>query len=117
MHEGRDPGRRGLRRFRGMKSAIRTAVVTGVWALEMAASGITVNAVAPGPIRTALFDAANPADDPRTQAIVDAVPVGRLGEPGDIAGAVAFFMGDDAGFVTGQTLYVCGGVTLARAGS
>jgi len=91
--------------------------MTGVWALEMAAFGITVNAIAPGPIRTELFEAANPPDDPRTQAIIDAIPVKRLGEPDDIANAVSFFMSDAAGFVTGQTLYVCGGTTLARAGS
>jgi len=91
--------------------------MTGVWALEMAEFGITVNAIAPGPIRTELFDAANPPDDPRTRAIIDAIPVGRLGEPDDIANAVAFFMSEQAGFVTGQTLYVCGGTTLARAGS
>lgn len=91
--------------------------MTGVWALEMAPFGITVNAVAPGPIRTELFDAANPPDDPRTRAIIDAIPVKRLGEPEDIAHAVGFLMGAEAGFITGQTLYVCGGTTLARAGS
>ena len=101
--------------YAGTKGALVS--MTGVWALEMAEFGITVNAIAPGPIRTALFDAANPPNDPRTNAIIDAVPVKRLGEPADIANAVAFFMDDAAGFVTGQTLYVCGGVTLARAGS
>jgi NAD(P)-dependent dehydrogenase (short-subunit alcohol dehydrogenase family) len=101
--------------YAGTKGALVS--MTGVWALEMAAFGITVNAIAPGPIRTGLFETANPPDDPRTRAIVDAVPVRRLGEPEDIANAVAFFMGEDAGFVTGQTLYVCGGTTLARAGS
>ena len=101
--------------YAGTKGAMVS--MTGVWALEMAEHGITVNAVAPGPIRTALFDAANPPDDPRTKEIIDQVPVGRLGEPEDIANAVSFFMNDQSGFVTGQTLYVCGGVTLARAGN
>ena len=91
--------------------------MTGVWALEMAEFGITVNAIAPGPIRTDLFEAANPPDDPRTQAIIDSIPVRRLGEPDDIANAVGFFMSDTASFITGQTLYVCGGTTLARGGS
>ena len=91
--------------------------MTGVWALEMAEYGITVNAIAPGPIRTDLFEAANPPDDPRTGEIIDAIPVKRLGEPDDIANAVSFFMSDATSFVTGQTLYVCGGTTLARAGS
>ena len=91
--------------------------MTGVWALEMAEYGITVNAIAPGPIRTDLFDVANPPDDPRTGEIIDAIPVKRLGEPEDIANATSFFMSEAASFVTGQTLYVCGGTTLARAGS
>ena len=91
--------------------------MTGVWALEMAEFGITVNTIAPGPIRTDLFDIANPPDEPRTQEIIDAIPVKRLGEPDDIANAVGFFMSEKASFVTGQTLYVCGGTTLARAGS
>ncbi|MBT5048129.1 MAG: SDR family oxidoreductase [Rhodospirillaceae bacterium] len=101
--------------YAGTKGALVS--MTGVWALEMAEHGITVNAVAPGPIRTALFDAANPPDDPRTRDIIDQVPVKRLGEPEDIANAVSFFMNDQSGFVTGQTLYVCGGVTLARGGN
>ena len=53
----------------------------------------------------------------RTQAIAASMPVGRLGEPEDVANAVAFFMDARSGFVTGQVLYVCGGVTLARGGS
>jgi len=91
--------------------------MTKVWALELAPHGISVNAIAPGPIRTELFERANPPDNPRTRQIIDAIPVGRLGEPEDVANAVAFFFDQRAGFVTGQVLYVCGGVTLARAGS
>jgi len=91
--------------------------LTKVWALELAPDGISVNAIAPGPIRTELFERANPADNPRTRQIIDAVPVGRLGEPEDVANAVAFFLDARSGFVTGQVLYVCGGVTLARGGS
>ena len=88
-----------------------------VWALESARDGITVNTIAPGPIRTELFERINPPDMPRTREIIDSVPVGRLGEPDDIANAVSFFMSEQAGFVTGQTLYVCGGITLARGGN
>ncbi len=88
-----------------------------VWALELARDGITVNTIAPGPIRTELFERINPPDMPRTREIIDSVPVGRLGEPDDIANAVSFFMSEQAGFVTGQTLYVCGGITLARGGN
>lgn len=91
--------------------------MTRVWALELAAHGISVNAIAPGPVRTELFESANPPDNPRTRQIIDAIPMGRLGEPEDIANAVAFFVDERSGFVTGQVLYVCGGVTLARGGS
>ena len=89
--------------------------MTKTWALELAAFGITVNAVAPGPIRTSLFDEANPPDSPRTRAIVDGIPVGFMGEPDDVADAVSFFTSDRARFVTGQVLYVCGGVTVGQA--
>lgn len=85
--------------------------MTRTWALELGRWGITVNAVGPGPIRTSLFDADNPADSPRTKAIIDAVPVGRLGTCEDVAEAVGFLASDGAGFITGQVLYVCGGMT------
>ena len=91
--------------------------LTKVWALELAPHGISVNAIAPGPIRTALFERANPPDNPRTQQILDAIPVGRFGEPEDVANGVGFFIDQRSGFVTGQVLYVCGGVTLVRGGS
>jgi len=93
------------------------AAMARVWALELAEFGITVNAVAPGPIATEMFMAANPPEMPRTQEIIGTVPVGRLGTPEDIAQAVAFFMDERSAFTTGQTLYVCGGITLARGGS
>lgn len=82
------------------------------WALELGPSGITVNCVAPGPIATTAFWDNNPPDAPKTKAIVDAVPVGRMGTPEDVANAVSFFCDERAGFVTGQTLFVCGGVTV-----
>jgi NAD(P)-dependent dehydrogenase (short-subunit alcohol dehydrogenase family) len=86
--------------------------LTKSWALELAEHNITVNAIGPGPIRTALFDDANPPASPRTQAIIDSVPLGFLGEPRDVADAVAFFASDRARFITGQVLYVCGGMTI-----
>ena len=54
----------------------------------------------------------NPPGAPRTEAIIAKVPVERLGTPDDIADAVAFFTSERAGFVTGQVLYVCGGMTI-----
>lgn len=89
--------------------------MTRTWALELAPFGITVNAVGPGPIETELFKRANPHNSPRTQAIIQGVPVKRLGQPEDIAHAVDFFLSEGAGFVTGQVLYVCGGMTVGVA--
>lgn len=89
--------------------------VTRVWALELGPLGITVNAIGPGPIATELFNRANPPGAPRTEAIVNSVPVRRVGQPDDIAHAASFFLDQRAGFVTGQVLYVCGGLTVGVA--
>lgn len=86
-----------------------------VWALEEGASGITSNIVAPGPIATELFARANPADSPQTQNLLREIPVHRIGTPDDVAHAVSYCLDDRSGFVTGQTMYVCGGVTVGRA--
>ena len=82
------------------------------WALELAPSGITVNVVAPGPIRTANFHSVIPEGSPQVEKIAQAIPVKRLGEAGDVARAVMFFADREAGFVTGQVLYVCGGTSV-----
>jgi NAD(P)-dependent dehydrogenase (short-subunit alcohol dehydrogenase family) len=99
-------------------SATKAALIgmTRVWALELGRHGITSNAIGPGPIRTELFDRANPPDSPRTRAIVESVPVKRVGTPDDIAHAVSYFLDARSGFVTGQVLYVCGGMTVGVAG-
>jgi NAD(P)-dependent dehydrogenase (short-subunit alcohol dehydrogenase family) len=82
------------------------------WALELGKDGITVNCVAPGPIATTAFWQNNPPDAPATNAIIDEIPVGRIGTPEDVANAVSFFCDDRSSFITGQTLFVCGGVTV-----
>lgn len=89
--------------------------LTKVWALELGGYGITANAIGPGPIQTELFEKANPIDSPLTQNIINGIPVKSLGKPKDVANAALFFLDKDNGFVTGQTLYVCGGVTIGKA--
>ena len=101
--------------YAGSKAALQG--MAKVWALELSEFGITANAIGPGPIETELFRRVNPADSPRTRAIIEAVPVRRLGTPQDIANAIAFFLHRDSGFVTGQVLYVCGGMTVGAAGA
>lgn len=83
------------------------------WALELAPEGITVNVVAPGPIRgTRIFHDVVPEGSEREANLAKGIPVQRLGEPEDVARAVGFFLAADNGFVTGQTLYVCGGASV-----
>ena len=88
-----------------------------VWALELGQYGITANAIGPGPIRTELFERGNPPDSPRTKAIIAAIPVRRVGLPEDIAHAASYLLDARSGFVTGQVLYVCGGLTVGAAGA
>lgn len=82
------------------------------WALELAPHGITVNVVAPGPIRTANFWDIVPKGSDREADLARRIPVGRLGEPADVVRAMLFLLDDEAGFVTGQTLNVCGGASI-----
>ena len=82
------------------------------WALELAPHGVTVNVVAPGPVKTANFHSIIPEDPAAVAKVEAAIPVKRLGQPDDVARAVLFFADRDAGFVTGQVLYVCGGTSV-----
>lgn len=85
-------------------------------AREHARHGITVNVVCPGPTETALFEdykqgAGNP--EKLVEAFTRSIPLGRIGQPGDLPGAILFFASDDAAYVTGQVLSVSGGLTMA----
>jgi 3-oxoacyl-[acyl-carrier protein] reductase len=78
-------------------------------AQEVASRNVTVNCVAPGFIATAMTDALN---EKQREAILGSVPAGRLGTPEDIAAAVAFLASPEAGYITGQTLHVNGGMAM-----
>jgi len=82
------------------------------WAMELGQHGITVNAVAPGPIVTDMFTEVVPEDSDKAKQIAQSVPVRRLGKPDDVSRAVMFLLSPDNGFVTGQCIFVCGGASL-----
>jgi 3-oxoacyl-[acyl-carrier protein] reductase len=79
-------------------------------AMEIASRGITVNCVAPGMIRSAMTDALN---DDQKQSILVRIPAGKLGEGEDVAAAVVYLASREAGYVTGQTLHVNGGMFMS----
>ncbi|MGS4991550.1 SDR family NAD(P)-dependent oxidoreductase [Roseibium sp. RP-7] len=82
------------------------------WALELAPHGITVNVVAPGPILTDNFWGIVEKDSPQQEALAKRIPVGRIGNVRDVTNAFLFFCDPENSFVTGQTLYVCGGASV-----
>ena len=96
--------------------ASKAAVVsmTRTVALEYAAHGITANCIGPGPIETDMIRKSYPVGSEKRTAFTRQVPVGRFGQPEEIAHACAYFLSDEAGFTTGQVLYVCGGMSVGQ---
>ncbi len=98
-------------------SACKAGVIgmTKTWALELASQHITVNAIAPGPIATDAFRATNQPNDPRTKSLLAAIPLLRIGMPEEIAHAAAYLLDRRAGFMTGQVLFIDGGLSIGAA--
>src|SRR5690606_30113768 len=85
---------------------------TRTWALEFAKTGITVNAIAPGPIETELFRQNNPVGSDGEARYLRVLPMNRIGKPEEIDAAIAFLLSGEAGYITGQTLFVDGGASI-----
>jgi 2-hydroxycyclohexanecarboxyl-CoA dehydrogenase len=99
--------------YSGAKGAV--IAFTKTIAREVARSGVTANAVCPGPTRTPMLEGMTAGGEEGAKliaALERAVPMRRLAEPEDIAAAVAFLASERAGFITGQTLSVSGGLTM-----
>lgn len=100
--------------YRTSYAASKAALVscTKSWALEFAACGITVNAVSPGPTSTELFNTNNPPGSDGYKRYTGMVPMKRIAQPEEIAEVICFLLGEKAGFITGQNIYVDGGASV-----
>ena len=99
--------------YAGAKAALETA--TRIWAGELASTGITVNAVAPGPIETEMYRERSPVGSEREARLLDTIPLRRVGTPVEIAHVICMLLHDDAGYVTGQIVRVDGGGSIIAA--
>jgi 3-oxoacyl-[acyl-carrier protein] reductase len=83
--------------------------MTKSMAAEVASRGITVNCIAPGFIQTPMTDSLS---DEQRARLLERIPLGRLGNGADVAAAVGYLVSEEAGYVTGQTLHVNGGMAM-----
>jgi NAD(P)-dependent dehydrogenase (short-subunit alcohol dehydrogenase family) len=86
---------------------------TRIWAGELAQTGITVNAVAPGPIETEMYRERSPIGSEREAKLLETIPLRRVGKPREVAYAICALLDEDAGYITGQVIRADGGGSIA----
>lgn len=103
---------------RTVYSAAKAGLIgmTRTVAIEVGRDGITANAVVPGPVATEHFDRGHPAGSEQRRTVIEGILVRRVGTPADVARAVLFLLDRDSGFITGQSLFVCGGTSVTGTG-
>jgi NAD(P)-dependent dehydrogenase (short-subunit alcohol dehydrogenase family) len=89
--------------------------MTRTWALELAQYNINVNYIGPGMIATEMFKQANPKNSKKTVILINSIPLKRMGTPEEVANLISFLASDEASFITGQTIFICGGMTVGAA--
>jgi 3-oxoacyl-[acyl-carrier protein] reductase len=99
--------------YAAAKAALETC--TRIWAGELASTGITVNAVAPGPVETELYRERSPAGSDREARFLNTIPLHRVGTPVEIAHVICMLLHEDAGYITGQVVRVDGGGSISAA--